>query len=221
MTAANARPQPSRTDPIVAYLQRDAVQHRLDDHRARHIPAMVAPRRSAVAIVLRFADAGAEVLLMRRVERADDRWSGHISFPGGMAQAEDADLQATAVRETHEEVGVDLSAAAVVLGRLDERLAIARGKVLPMAISPFVFALTGSAALALGPEAAEAFWLPLTTAAAGDLDGTLDYQFGPLVKQLPCWRYEDRMIWGLTWSMLDGLLALLLDRPPHPDPRAR
>ncbi len=221
MSTAAARPSAIDPDSMAAGLKRSVVRSRLGAATATMVPALLAPRRSAVAVLLRFDRGPAEVLLMRRVKREGDRWSGHISFPGGMAQPEDADLLATATRETVEEVGLDLTAAAAPTGRLDERLAIASGKVIPMAISPFVFELTCSPTLRLGPEAEEAFWLPLAAAAAGELDGTVDYRFGPVVKKLPCWRYQGRTVWGLTWSMLDGLLAVVLNRPPHPDPRAR
>ena len=40
------------------------------------------------------------VLLMKRTERAGDPWSGHISLPGGRHDRTDADLLATAIRET-------------------------------------------------------------------------------------------------------------------------
>ena len=43
-----------------------------------------APRRAAVAIVLRNAGEGViELLLIKRSEREDDPWSGHIALPGG------------------------------------------------------------------------------------------------------------------------------------------
>ena len=104
-----------------------------------------------------------------------------------------------------------------MLGRLDAVQAIARGKILPMTITPFVFALDDASApagdaLALGPEAAAAFWLPLDDAARGALDGTYDYALGPITKSLPCWRYDQQVVWGLTYRMLSELLALL--RPP-------
>ena len=64
------------------------------------------PRRAAVAIVLHLdpEEQGTEVLLMKRVERQGDPWSGQISLPGGRFEPEDPDLLATAIRETEEEL---------------------------------------------------------------------------------------------------------------------
>jgi 8-oxo-dGTP pyrophosphatase MutT (NUDIX family) len=165
-------------------------------------------RRAAVAAVLRFAPAGAEVLLMERAVRSTDRWSGHVSFPGGHADAGDADLLATAIRETREEVGLSLARESL-LGALPEVRAVARGKLLPMTITPLVFHLEGEPRLRLGPEAAAAFWLPLAEANSGALDATHVYRLGPVPMSFPCWNYQGHVVWGLTFQMLRTLLSRL------------
>src|SRR5438876_1874566 len=68
-------------------------------------------RRAAVAALLHDDPSGPRVLLMKRVYRTGDPWSGHISLPGGGYHAPDPDLLATAIRETQEELGIDLHAA--------------------------------------------------------------------------------------------------------------
>jgi 8-oxo-dGTP pyrophosphatase MutT (NUDIX family) len=77
--------------------------------------------RPAAVLVLLFPDeAGdARVVLTERVTR-DGHHSGEVSFPGGRAEADDADLTATALREAIEEVSLDVAAASVrVIGELD------------------------------------------------------------------------------------------------------
>lgn len=165
--------------------------------------------RTAVAAVLRFDRGVPDVLLMKRAVRAGDLWSGHISLPGGRASPADPDLLATATRETHEEVGVDLHATARVIGQLEAVQAVARGRPQSVVIAPFVFVQTRPAPIELGPEAQAAFWLPLDRAAAGDLTGEYDYQFGAETGSLPCWRYEGHVVWGLTYRMLDSLLQVV------------
>jgi len=184
----------------------DEIAARLEHHRARATPP-VWPR-CAVAIILRQREQP-EVLLMQRALRVGDRWSGHVSLPGGRREAHDVDLLATAMRETREEVGIDLSTAARPLGRLAPAWAMTRGLPLPMTITPFVFTVVAPVAIALGDEATAAFWLPIDAAAAGALDDVYVHRVGPLTWKLPCWRHEGRVVWGLTFAMLSRLLALV------------
>jgi 8-oxo-dGTP pyrophosphatase MutT (NUDIX family) len=189
-------------------LSRQTITARLAAHRPRD-PAFAALSRAGVAAVLRFSPAP-EVLLMERAARPGDRWSGHISFPGGRESPGDRDLLATAIRETREEVGLDLEQHGRVLGRLDGVRAVARGMPLSMVIVPHVFVCEACPGirLELGDEAAGVFWLPLAEAASGRLDDTYRYKLGPASWNLPCWRYHGHTIWGLTYQMLSQLLAI-------------
>lgn len=166
-------------------------------------------KRSAVAVILRFHRGEPDVLLMKRAERKGDSWSGHISFPGGREAEGDIDLRATAMRETMEEVGIDLAASARFLGQLDTIRAVARGRARPMTITPFAFVETRDMHVVLGDEAVEAFWFPLDRAAAGELSGTFTYDLDASPLSLPCWRYEGRIVWGLTYQMLSRLLDVV------------
>ncbi|MHC5211709.1 MAG: NUDIX hydrolase [Planctomycetota bacterium] len=181
---------------------------RLLGHR---VPEAADPptRRAAVAIVLRPAGPAPELLLMTRVEHEHDPWSGQVSLPGGGHAPSDPDLLATAVRETREEVGLDLGCVGKPLGRLATIGAIARGGPLPMDITPFVFLLEGRHELRIGVEARDAFWLPLERTLRGELDGRYPYRHGDVERQLPCWQYEGRVIWGLTYRMIADLLGVV------------
>jgi 8-oxo-dGTP pyrophosphatase MutT (NUDIX family) len=177
--------------------------------RARQASApLFEGRRAAVAMLLCDGPDGPEVLLMKRREHPGDRWSGHVSLPGGKEAPDDADLAATAARETLEEVGIDLGRSARLIGRLDSVRARAEGKVLPMTIAPFVYVAVGTPAPALREEAESVFWLPLAVAASGALDAIYQHQLGPLSLRLPCWRYQGYVIWGLTYGMLRKLLEI-------------
>lgn len=144
---------------------------------------------------------------MRRAEHPQDPWSGQVSFPGGRREAGDADTLATAIRETREELGLDLTATGL-LGRLPAVQATARGRLLPLQIHPWVFAVEERPCLHLGPEAAAAFWLPLALAASGRLDARHTWTEGGRRLLLPAWRWQGQEVWGLTWRMLRVLLAV-------------
>ena len=171
-------------------------------------PPPEADRRAAVAMILRF-DPRPEVALMRRVTRADDPWSGQISLPGGGHESDDADMRATAVRETHEEIGLDLARCARPIGALPPMQARARGEFLSMWVWQYVFELERDTPFTTGPEADEAFWFPLQTAASGELDEVFAYEKDGKRRELPSWRFEDRVVWGMTHIMLSGLIREL------------
>jgi 8-oxo-dGTP pyrophosphatase MutT (NUDIX family) len=160
-------------------------------------------RRAAVAAVLHADPGGARVLMMKRAERVGDPWSGHISLPGGGYQAEDPDLLATAIRETHEELGITLSADQL-LGNLSPLAPRSAGPNL-VEVTPFVFRVERCPETVCGPEALAAFWLPLDAASSGALDGTYTYPSSTLT--FPSWNYEGHVIWGLTRRIIDDLLA--------------
>lgn len=64
-----------------------------------------------------------EVVFIKRAARVGDRWTSHVALPGGKRDPEDEDDKATAVRETSEEIGLDISSAdALYIGNLPERV---------------------------------------------------------------------------------------------------
>jgi 8-oxo-dGTP pyrophosphatase MutT (NUDIX family) len=64
-----------------------------------------------------------EVAFIKRAARVGDRWTSHVALPGGKRDPEDEDDRFTAIRETLEEVGLDLTTEDVVsIGNLPERV---------------------------------------------------------------------------------------------------
>jgi 8-oxo-dGTP pyrophosphatase MutT (NUDIX family) len=176
--------------------------------------------RAAVAVVLRDGPGAIEILFIRRSEHPADPWSGQMAFPGGRAEPADPDLRGTALRETREEIGIDLAADAEYLGALDEVRAMARMRPLDLAISPFVFRLHADAAPALSQEVRSLHWLPLDDLLGPSRRSTMDYQHQGDTLQFPCLRVEELVIWGLTYRMFMSFQERF--RPPTPgaDPGA-
>jgi 8-oxo-dGTP pyrophosphatase MutT (NUDIX family) len=80
--------------------------------RPAAVLVLVAPSSDA-------ADAEAEVILIRRVDRGGHH-SGDVALPGGRFESDDLDAAAAALREAAEEVGLDPVAAGIrVIGELE------------------------------------------------------------------------------------------------------
>ena len=178
----------------------------LRDHHPQVADAPDA-RPAAVALVLLEGPQGLEILLIRRAERADDPWSGQIALPGGRYDAGDRDLFATAVRETREETGVDLSAAER-LGVLDD-LYPRTPTLPPVVVRPFVFALSTRAGLVPSDEVQRAFWLPLGRLSDPGVRRAVTLTLHGAVRTFPAYLVDDELIWGLTERILTPFVDLL------------
>jgi len=182
-------------------------------------------RHAAVAAIFRDGPSGLELLLTRRARRHGDPWSGHISFPSGLAEPGETRAQ-TARREVAEEVGLDLDAP---IGRGPILRALTHGGRRPLVVHPLVFTLTGDPALRCEPtEVADAFWVLWTRVVDPAARTTRPWKIGPLTlrlpgvplpgeslpeeslpeESLPEESLPDPVLWGLTLRMIDDLDAM-------------
>lgn len=167
--------------------------------------------RAAVAVLLRARAPHdeAELFFIERAVKAGDPWSGHMAFPGGRRSPDDRDLRATAVRETREEVGLDLDAHATFLARLPDLPAVLRSADVKIVVSPFVFVMQREVAPSPNHEVASTVWTPIAPIARGERRGVYPYTYQGNVLEFPCHRVEGRVVWGLTFMMLDTLFERL------------
>lgn len=171
------------------------------EHSGPMLPAFPDARLSAVLLLLADGPHGAEVLLTRRsMELRHHR--GEISFPGGRVDAGETAIQ-TALRETHEEVGLD-PVLPEIIGELEHLSTI----VSKSYIVPVVARLDHTPQLS--PQTMEAdrvMWTPiseLTRPGTYRLErwGTL-----PLDRPLHFFELDDETIWGATARMLFDLMT--------------
>lgn len=173
-------------------------------------------RRAAVSAIVRpGSDVGPEVMLIRRSERPSDPWSGHMAFPGGRHEEQDPDLLATAVRETREEIGLDLDEHGELVGRLDDQVpGSSRGLETGLVVRPFVWLVREVPALVpSGVEVDEIHWAPLVPMMRGEREAHFEYVWMGQPLTFPGFRVGEgehtRVVWGLTHRMLTTLFARL------------
>ena len=165
-------------------------------------------KEAAVALILRpRADDDLDLLLIRRASRAGDPWSGQIGLPGGRFSEGDASLEATALRETAEEVGLDLRAHGHVLGVLDE-LRPRTAVLPPIIVRPYVCLLGQAPVLVLNDEVAEARWVALGELFSPGMRVNTSVTVRDLRLRVDAYQHGDFTIWGMTERILADFEAL-------------
>jgi 8-oxo-dGTP pyrophosphatase MutT (NUDIX family) len=157
---------------------------------------------AAVALILREAQGGdLELLFIERAARASDPWSGQIAFPGGRREPTDQSLEDTAVRETREEVGLDLRRDGAIIGALDELRP--RTIVLPpVIVRPFVATAHAEARIESAGEVAGLFWAPLDAILDPSASVEREIVVRGAASRRPAIEYEGHVIWGMTERIL-------------------
>ena len=166
---------------------------------------------AAVALIVRGVTE-LEALLIKRAHSERDPWSGHMALPGGRRDDDDETLLATAIRETREEVGLDLDRHARLLGRLDA-IGPASRKLPPLMVTPFVFGVTNEAeAYVASPEVADVFWVPVRELSSPDVRSTVEIPLPGGPREFPCYRVAGEVVWGLTYRMLEQFLEIYAEQ---------
>ena len=178
----------------------------VSERSAPMLPTFPDARRSAVLVLLADGPDGAEVLLTRRSMQMRNH-KGEISFPGGRCDPGETAVE-TALREAHEEVGLDPHRPRLV-GELEHLSTIvSRSYIVPVVA-------TIDERLDLRPRTMEAdrvMWTPIA-----DLTRPCTYHrerwgLAPLDRPLHFFDLDDETVWGATARMLVDLLTLRRDR---------
>ena len=162
------------------------------------------------AVLVAFVDRPHPTILLTRRQTAMRKHSGQVAFPGGRADADDADLIATALREAEEEVGLPRSAVSVV------------------GVVPVYSTVTGyrvTPVLAVIPP--DLHLVPQPSEVARVFEVRCDHLFDPTmqVRRAVEWdggtrhyyeiAFDGERIWGATAGMIRNIGALLgLDVDP-------
>ena len=174
--------------------------------RLAHRPAAPSDDASLIwaAVTVVITPDPDSILLIRRADRPGDPWSGHMALPGGRRAAADQDLLATAIRETREELGLELSRSGFV-GSLDD--VVPRTPVLPpVAVRPFVFVLPDRLPLTLNHEVAAARWVCLDELRRPERRHLVTLEVAGSTRQVPAFRLDEGIVWGMTERILADLI---------------
>ncbi len=176
------------------------------DALARRQPATAAPQGlmpAAVMLLLYHKDGQLCVLLNKRSMTVEHH-KGEMSFPGGARDPEDADFQDTALRETHEEMGISREHV-TILGRLDDN--VTRSNFL---VKVFVGSIPYPYAFQPSPhEIAEVVEIPLAVLrdpASWRWDSRIDHGQRVSVRS---YGYQQHLVYGATAKILDQFLEVI------------
>ncbi len=170
--------------------------------------------RRAAAVVLAIFRAKPHAVLF--VERAAHlrHHPGQIALPGGALDPEDeGDLRRAALRELHEEVGIEAERVTFV-----GELPMVSPRINPFVVTPFV-AVVAPGDLRIDPsETASVFTVPLETI-LGDRLTVGRVGIGRVYVETHLLEYEGRQIWGMTGRVLRDFVDAW--NAPDGDLRAR
>ena len=147
------------------------------------------------------------VLIERMSTNKNDRHSGQISFPGGGLESSDASLEAGALREANEEVGVKAEDIEL-LGKLTDIYI----PVSNFLVHPFVGKLDYTPEFI--PQASEVksiLEVPLTLLQNPDTIQRKDLKISDkiILKNVPYYKVDNHVVWGATAMMLSEFLEVL------------
>lgn len=157
------------------------------------------------AVLMPFWEQDGQVQMVFTKRSSDlPHHAGQISFPGGMRDPEDAGLEATALRETHEEIGVEPSLVEMVT-RLDQVLTVTN-----FLVTPFVGLLSPRASFRLSPEEVQRLiMVPVDKALDIGNYRMTDVEYKGAVFHQMALGHNGDVIWGATARILLNLVNIL------------
>lgn len=133
---------------------------------------------------------------------------GQIAFPGGRREPEDTDLLATALREAHEEVGLDPSSVEIVTA-----LPVIETVATGFRVAPFLGRLNGPPPTwrRQETEIEEILEVPLQDLIRPEAHAVEQWQLPgwPGPRQIPFYRIGTHKLWGATYRIVESIREYL------------
>lgn len=174
--------------------------------RYKTMDAPPTARQSAVLILLFRKTNEWHVVLTERVGNPNDPHSNQISFPGGSLEAADASLEACALRETHEEVGIPPEKVKIIGKMTDLYIPVSN-----FFVQPYLGWTSEPPQYQRQPtEVKNILEVPLSILANIDNHKFADIQVrGMTLPNVPYFDVNGKIVWGATAMMLSELLEIL------------
>lgn len=164
--------------------------------------------QAAVALIFREVEDEPEILLIRRADREGDPWSGHIAFPGGRVDPSDVSTQATAERETLEEIGLDLKEHGQCIAVLDPESPVKQASRHGIQVTPYVYALDDEPdRYTLNHEVAEVYWVRIGPMLHHQTVTQFDFEHEGQLLTFPGFDIDGQTLWGMSFRMLNRLFV--------------
>ncbi|MGH1434988.1 MAG: NUDIX hydrolase [Lewinella sp.] len=145
-------------------------------------------------------------LILRPNKNPNDRHGGQVSFPGGKREESDENLQATALRETEEEVGVDRRDVEVLGALTDLYIPVSN-----FLVAPYVGFLDYEPVFNPQPEEVEqVLEIPFSAFMDAQNHQLKDLRINSqmTLKKVPYFAVQQQTVWGATAMMISELLEV-------------
>lgn len=163
--------------------------------------------RSQAAVAIILAPGPDQLLLIRRAEHERDPWSGQMGLPGGRRDPTDADLLATVLRETREEIGLDLDRATLI-GTMDD-LAPITPVLPPIIVRPHLFLLAERPGpLVLSAEVQYVRWAGVEELTRPEVYRPCSFEHSGVRITRPAYHLGGDVVWGMTERILTPVLEI-------------
>ncbi|MGB5256071.1 MAG: CoA pyrophosphatase [Woeseiaceae bacterium] len=181
-----------RDDPVDVRLPPES--ERWPASMREQLTATLTPAGVLIPVMQRAAELS--VLLTQRSAELKHH-AGQVSFPGGRMERHDEDVRVTALREAHEEVGIEPHHVSVI-GFLD-----AMPTITGYAVTPVVGLVSDTVELVIDRTEVEyAFEVPLDFVLDESNDRLVEREFQGRRFSMIEFHYEGERIWGATAQML-------------------